>query len=289
MRKLTKMLIIYFSFVISLGFILSGCGETKRIFKGNYAFKYVDNQDVRTDSAHSEWTDSLNIYQFKNPIKSKIEDNKDYLIIKAPESLVKPSKLKSIPMFSATIDNLIQAEKINMKGVIYSTENDIKGLCQYEDQKYKGSFWYSTTSFALQALTVPLKFRKALDDGTKYPAQVETSINFGFAPTLKYTVYRFNPTRTIMGQSLNQFSINAGGLLNLGSTDLDTTITAPGLKSNRKAALLSYGGFIMLGLNNFNLGIAIGADLVLGKGHSNWVYQNKMWKGFILALDIFKP
>jgi hypothetical protein len=254
--------------------MLSSCGESKRIFTGNYAFKYVDNQFRRLKNP--KLNDKFYIYKFKRPVKSRIDEKPEYLVIKKPDSLLKSSVL--IDSISVTKP---KPEKIQMNGVIYSTETSVKSL-----EDYQKSFFYSNWNFALQPLTIPLKFRKALDDGTMYPNQVECGINIGFAPVMKYNINVFNPSIKILGKSLNQYSVNTGLIFNIGATDLSTTTTAPGLKSNRKAPMFTYGTFIMIGINNINIGYAIGKDKVIGEGHSYWVYQNKIWSGIIIALNI---
>jgi hypothetical protein len=271
MNKLT----IYCRLLAGLCIIFSGCGETKRIFKGNYAFKYVDNQDNR--GKHLPLEDRFYVYEIREPLTSKITDKTDYLVIK-PDPGIKPGVL---------IDSILvkpKPEKIQMNGVIYSTETGVK-----EFDKYQRSFTYSDWKFALQTLAIPLKFRKALDDGTKFPNQVESGINIGFAPVIKYNINVYDPGKKTMGKSTNQYSINTGLIFNLGTADLKTASNAPGLKSDRKSPMFSFGTFLMFGINNINFGYAIGLDKIIGEGHSYWVYQNKMWHGVIIALDIIKP
>lgn len=259
-------------------FIFSSCGEMKGICKRNYVFHYIDNQSARNDDSVSTPYDSLYVYKLKSRIKSKIEDKTDYLIIKNNASLkqLRPTDSLSIaPPIS---------KKVQMNGSYYSTEPDTK-----EFEKYQKSFLYTDIKFALQTLSIPLKFRKALDDGTKFPQQVETGISIGFAPVIKYNLNVYNPTKKIMGKLLNQYSINTGLMVNIGATDLKSASNAPGLKSDRKSPTFSYGTFLMFGVNNINFGYAIGWDRIIGEGRANWVYQGKLWHGVVVALDIIKP
>jgi hypothetical protein len=257
-------------------FFLSSCGEMKRISKGNYVYHYVDNQATRIKNPAAD--DSLYIYKLETAIKTKIEDKTDYLILKNKNAF------KSLqPVDSISINPPVPA-KVQMNGSYYSTESD-----RQEFEKYQKSFHYTDLKFAIQTLSIPLKFRKALDDGTKYPQQVETGVNIGFAPVIKYNFNVYNPTKKVMGKSLNQYSINTGLILNIGATDLKSASNAPGLKSDRKSPTFTYGTFLMFGINNINFGYAIGWDKIMGEGHSNWVYQDKLWHGIIIALDIIKP
>lgn len=257
--------------------VLYSCSEQKRLSTGNYYFKYVDNQKVRATSDPSA-SDKYYAYKLIEAVKSKIEDKTDFLILKNKAAL---DSLRPIDSVNAEPP---VAEKIATSGTYYSTET---GVEQFEH--YKHSFRYTDWKFAIQTLSIPLKFRKALDDGTKYPAQVETGINVGFAPVIKYNLNVFNPMRKVMGKTLNQYSLNTGLILNIGATDLKASGNAPGLKSDRKAPTFTYGAFLMFGVNNINFGYAVGWDKIIGEGHANWVYQNKLWHGVIIALDIIKP
>ena len=44
----------------------------------------------------------------------------------------------------------------------------------------------------------------------------------------------------------------------------------------------------MVGYNEFNLGIAFGVDKVFGTQEKNWMYNGKMWMGFVFAIDLVK-
>lgn len=254
------------SFIMLAGtLLLAGCGEKKTILSGNKIYRYRSNQGS-TDSL-----DRLDIYTVKKTYKSKITDKTDYyLIATGPKSRETPKVIGFSP----------KTEMLSRDKLFYNPENIIV--------ENKQSFRYLDGKFAIQTLSIPLKFRKALDDGTKYPAQVETGVNIGFAPVYKWSLNVFNPTKKIMGRPLNSYSVNLGGLLNLGTTDLKIASNAPGLKSDRKSGTFTYGTFVMFGINNINFGYAIGWDKIIGEGHSYWVYQNKLWQGIVVALDIIK-
>ena len=259
--------------------VLTNCAGTKSINKDNYIFEYVDNQVARvTDDSKC---DEIKVYRVKDNFRLKSDDSKlteqtNYYSLK-----IDKSDLDSIDFeLIETKKSEPKIAKLVLNGLYYTHETDIKDFA-----KYNKSFKYTEFKLGLQALTIPLKFRAALDDGTFFPAQVETGTNIGFAPTLKYNI---NPTEKTLGKSENKYSISTGILLNIGATSLKKDSNAPGLQSDRKAGMLSYGTFLMLGFNNINIGYAIGADAVMGEGSDNWKYQNRLWQGVIIGLDILK-
>jgi len=251
--------------------MLSGCGETKTLLKGNKLYRYKNNQSER-NAGDISLNDQLYVYTLDKPLKTKIEDKTTYYIISTTPPVTTSTKTLSI-------DTPV-ASKILLKGIVYNHENEII--------KDNSSLKYLDLKFALQTLSIPLKFRKALDDGTKYPSQVETAVNFGFAPAIKLNYNFFNPTKKVIGKALNSYGINAGLLFNLGAVELNQKLSAPLIKSDRKSAVFSYGGFLMLGINNINFGFAVGRDRVFGENGPLWVYQNKWWQGVVIALDIIK-
>ncbi|MEO2051920.1 MAG: hypothetical protein ABGX00_09125 [Allomuricauda sp.] len=221
--------------------------------------------------------DQYEVYEVTKPFKTEIVDKTDYLTLKKKELKDYTELVKSVPVKPVL-------EKIDLKGAFYTSENSLD-----EFDCFQQNFSYTETKLALQTLSIPLKFRREINDGTSIPNQVETGVNVGFAPVIKYTFNKFDPHRKIMGKTKNQYSINSGILLNLGATDLKGASNAPGIAIDRKAATFTYGTFLMFGVNNINFGYAIGWDTVIGDGASNWVYQNRLWQGLIVALDIIKP
>ncbi|MET2984801.1 hypothetical protein [Aureibaculum conchae] len=256
------------------------CSPTKKVLKDNYVFQYVDNQDSGPiDITKPRPQDEYRVYKVLKTIKTKIGDKTDYLIIKNKDILKSENSvlIKTVKVVKS------EAKKIALNNAIYTSESSITDFSEYQE-----SFKYSQFQVALQTLSIPLKFRKRVDNGSMIPNQVETGVNIGLAPVAKLSLNVFNPSEKTMGKNTNQYSINGGLLLNLGATDLKAASSAPGISVDRKAATFTYGTFIMVGVNNFNLGYAIGWDNAIGNDSSKWVYQNKLWHGLVIALDIIK-
>jgi hypothetical protein len=91
-----------------------------------------------------------------------------------------------------------------------------------------------------------------------------------------------------LGNSLTNYSVTIGGLLGIGASDLKTKTNAPGLLSDRKSAVFTYGGMVLFGLNSIGIGYAFGFDNVMGTGSKNWVYQNKIWHAITVSVDLIR-
>lgn len=270
MKKLRNAMLIVMS-----SYLLSSCGEMKKIYTGNVVYRYVDNQELRNDDDTKY--DRLEIYVVDTAFKSRLDDKTDFVVIK-DDTYLKTLK----PDTTIDVKPPVQS-KVDLKGVYYTTESNVAAA-----KDYRQSFIYGDIKFGMQALTIPLKFRKAIGDGVLNPSTVETGFNVGFAPSVKFTRNVFNPLSKTMGKSLNQYSLTTGLLLNLGTTDLKKASNAPGILSDRKSATFTYGTFVMFGINNINFGYAFGIDNLLGNKGANWVYNKKGWHGIIVSLDVLK-
>jgi hypothetical protein len=254
-------------------FILSACGETKTIFKGNKIYQYVNNQGTPGKS------DQVIEYTVTNKFKSKIKDKADYYQI---------SKVASTDISqtgSADIDGIKVGSFSGLENIFYTPET--KTFLANKQFDNKGfSFYYG--KFALTGMTIPLKFRRGVGNDTINPPTLETGFNVNLAPSYRFNWSRFDPSKKFLGNTLTNYSITIGGLLGIGSTDLKTKTNAIGLLSDRKSGMITYGGMILFGLNSIGFGYSIGYDNVLGVGKKNWVYQNRLWQGITISIDLIK-
>jgi len=254
-------------------FILVSCGETKTIFKGNKLYQYVNNQGIPGK------TDQVIEYTVTKKFKSKIKDKTDYYQI----STVTNQNIA--PSDSADIDGAKVGSFSGLENIYYAPETKtFISNKQFE----KKSFTYYYGKFALTGMTVPLKFRGGVGNDTLNPPTIETGFNVNFAPSYRLNWSSFDPSKKFLGNTLANYSITLGGLIGIGASDLKTKTNAPGLLSDRKSAIFTYGGMVLFGLNSIGIGYAFGFDNVVGTGSKNWVYQNKIWHGITVSVDLIK-
>ena len=143
---------------------------------------------------------------------------------------------------------------------------------------YRGKFKYFDANFGIQALTIPIKIHPALRNDSLFPQQAETGFNIGFAPGYKMNYNVMNPFKKFLGKNLTSYSVTAGALLGFGTVALKGASNAPGLSTvDRTSPTFSYGGYLVLGIDNVNVGCSFGFDNAMGGGGKYWVYQNKIW------------
>lgn len=253
--------------IFSTALLLLSCSPNKLVSKGN---TFYELQETVTGVGST-----FHIIEKKanHSFRAEIEETSDQIIIK-------PKCTPSVAIISSQAGD---PAKINLKlvGKYYFSETDSRFT------KIK-SFTYYDIKFGLQALSIPLKLRKSVGDDVLNPPTVETGFTVGFAPGWKFTRNTYSSSKNYLGKNISQFAIAIGSHFGVGASDLKKASNAPGLVSDRKAAMFTCGGFLLFGFNNINLGIGIGKDYVLGEGRKNWVYQGETWTGVIISLDILK-
>jgi hypothetical protein len=153
------------------------------------------------------------------------------------------------------------------------------------DTLAKNSVSYTSGKPMLQALTVALKVRPQLADSL--PSQTETGFNLGIAYGQKLELNVFGTHKNAFGDYVDRYSLTLGLFAGPGATDLKAANT-PGIEFERKAVMISAGGFVMLGVNRFNFGYAGGIDNAVGRSSPQWIYQGKFWHGVVVAFDLLK-
>ncbi len=257
---------------------LTSCVEQKFIVKDNYisrnntSYKYsfYTLPDGSTGFLASP-TDSLYIYKVKSGFRSKIENRGDFIV------------LQKVP--SDKVRN-IYAKK--QKSALIGTKSSFNGKYYYPDLDTlpKMKFTYIDSKPVLQGLSIPLKIRAKIADIST--SQTETGFNPSLAFGWKFNINRFSPEKDIFGKNLTQLSLTPGIFLGTGAVDLKKSNTHPIIQSERKAAIVSSGLFIMFGYNNINFGYSVGWDFATGEGSRNWQYHGRMWHGLSVGFDIIK-
>ncbi len=258
--------------LISPLLLLIGCRET-RVLSGNKLYQYVSKQGVIGQN------DYVVEYEVKSSFNSKIKDKTDHFLIED----VDVNNLDSVG--TAYIDGSKRGNFAELEGKFYTSEtNKFIGNKQFDKQAFR----YQHAKFVLSSMTIPLKYRSGVGNDTINPPTLETGFNVNFAPSIRWIRTSFDPTKKFLGSTSVNYSLSVGGLFGIGGTDLNINTNAVGLLSNRKSTILTYGGIVLFGLNSIGIGYAFGFDNVLGKGKEYWVYQNRLWHGVTVSVDIIK-
>jgi hypothetical protein len=267
----------------------------KRIVKKNYLYIYSDGGLNGGES-------NLYIVRPQQNFWATIREENSYITVKQDPKVRKINPVKWDTLFYAKIPNpsgnqTTMAETYFFPETFfskiecgsfkrYNTTHDSSGfnssVCDF-----KKSLRYHDRKIVFQTLTIPLKFRKAIDT---FPYQTESGVNLGFGVGYKAAMNWYKQDKGVLGQRTNQLSFTPGVFFGAGVVDIKAKSNAPATFKDRKDPFISYGGFFMIGINNINLGVALGRDVALKDGGKSggWAFNNQTWKGLIVALDVLK-
>lgn len=141
--------------------------------------------------------------------------------------------------------------------------------------------------FDLDVFTIPFKARPPQGP---VPVQLNTNFNAALYFGRRLDFYHVNSRLLMNGQQQPQIrtvGLGYGLFTGLGSTIINPDVT------NQQTKVAEYEGFVVhvgaaaiYDARIFNLGLAIGADQLLGPDGPNWIYQRKPWFGVLFGLDL---
>lgn len=261
--------------LVTLIVVFTSCTETK-ILAGNILYNY-DRSPGATGVTKQQANVSTEV--------KKIEEGSSLLKITFINT-------PSFPMLGTQL--ALSASDITSRGVSVASNKTFYFLDEPADNILNPAgfqnerFTYFTRNYGLQSISIPIKFRSRQGKDNLIPPGVETSFNFGTALVMKNSWNYFRLKANFLGKKTTQLSLSPGLGIGFGTADLDPLTNAPGLGTKRKSATFNYGGLFLVGLNNLHFGYAIGFDKAMGAGGSNWTYNDVLWQGIALSVDILK-
>ncbi|UOG75315.1 hypothetical protein MTX78_01655 [Hymenobacter tibetensis] len=141
--------------------------------------------------------------------------------------------------------------------------------------------------FDLDVFTIPFKARPPQGP---VPVQLNTNFNAALYFGRRLDFYHVNSKQLLNGHQTPQIrtvGLGYGLFTGLGSTIINPDVT------NQQTRIAEYEGFVVhagaaaiYDARIFNLGLAIGADQLLGPDGRSWLYQRKPWFGVLFGLDL---
>ncbi|GAB4034853.1 hypothetical protein [Spirosoma gilvum] len=146
-------------------------------------------------------------------------------------------------------------------------------------------FRYHFTSFDMDLVTVPFKYRLAQRG---QPPELTTNANAAFYAGLRFdqgyqrNVFYHHEQRS----DIRSFSLGIGGLAGIGSATVGPFSTMDQVTDDYEGACLSYGLAAIFGYRAVSLGLAFGYDTLLDRNRASWIYQHKPWLGVTIGLNL---
>ena len=139
----------------------------------------------------------------------------------------------------------------------------------------------------VDVFTIPFKMRPSQGG---VPVQLNTNFNAAIYVGRRLDFYSLQTRRsTPFGTTprVRDTGIGYGAFVGVGSTVVNPDVT------RQRATIAEYEGLVVHGglaaiydARAFNIGLAVGADQLLGPDGRHWVYRRKPWFGVLFGLDL---
>jgi hypothetical protein len=143
------------------------------------------------------------------------------------------------------------------------------------------------SKFDLDVFTIPFKARPP-----RGPVPVQLNTNFNAALYFGRRLDFYHVNSHVLPADRHTPQVRTVGLGYGLFTGLGSSIINPDV-TNQQARVAEYEGFVVhagaaaiYDARVFNLGLAVGADQLLGPDGRHWIYQRRPWFGVLFGLDI---
>lgn len=142
------------------------------------------------------------------------------------------------------------------------------------------------SSLDLDVLTALFKLRPLVKP---LPAQLNANFNgniyFGYRRDAYVITYKKNALN-IYNRHINHFGFSSGIFLGVGNTALSPSTTNFAIGSEYDGLIIQKGVAGILAVNKLTIGLSAGFDNLSGTNNSVWIYENKIWFGLMLGLNL---
>lgn len=121
----------------------------------------------------------------------------------------------------------------------------------------------------INIITIPFKIRPAEKN---IPAQLNSNFS-----TALYIGKRKDHQKTAYGY---------GAFAGIGSATMNPLVTEQKIDYEYDGMVTTAGLAAIYNSRKLNVGLAIGADLLLDKNRAHWAYQGKPWIGLLIGIDL---
>ena len=137
----------------------------------------------------------------------------------------------------------------------------------------------------IDVLTVPFKIRPSVKG---FPQQLDA--NFDAALYIgrrrdNYTIEKPTSKRALKPR-ITGAGYGYGGFIGIGSVTMNPYVTEQTINYEYSGFVLNGGIAGIYDAKKFNIGLALGADILMDKNRSNWIYQGKPWIGVLFGINL---
>lgn len=168
------------------------------------------------------------------------------------------------------------------QGALDDGQYFVGGFPGYESVRYTDS------RPVLQGLSIALKVRPEVTGADALPRTAEAGFNPALAWGYQYRWNRYTVSKNAFGNNVSSLSATGGLFAGVSAVGLKSSNTRGPDLVDRGVPAASVGVFGLLGFDRIHVGVAVGIDHGFGDRAGDWLYQDEVWYGVSVGLDLVK-
>jgi hypothetical protein len=144
----------------------------------------------------------------------------------------------------------------------------------------------ATRRLDVDVFTIPFKVRPSREG---VPVQLNTNFNAALYLGRRLDFYHLTSHQLLGGRRqpiIRTTGLGYGIFTGLGSSQITPDFTRQRATTDYEGFVLHAGVAAIYDAHIFNLGLALGADHLLGPDGGSWIYQHRPWFGVLFGLDL---
>lgn len=146
------------------------------------------------------------------------------------------------------------------------------------------NFTFYRRTFDLDVLTIPFKIRPSQKG---FPEQLNPNFSAALYLGRRIDSYHVKPVQTNKRRTIiSGFGGGYGGFLGIGAVTMNPFVTQNAIAYEYEGLVLTGGAAAIYDAKKFNLGLAIGSDLLVDDNRKDWLYHKKLWYGLLFGINL---
>lgn len=140
-------------------------------------------------------------------------------------------------------------------------------------------------TFDVDILTIPFKVRPSVQG---FPEQLNPNFSAALYLGRRKDIYTLQQDKVTdkPGIKLSGVGYGYGGFIGIGSVTMNSYVTQQKINYEYDGFVVNSGFAGIYDAKKFNIGLAIGADLLVDKNRHDWIYQGKPWFGVLFGVNL---
>lgn len=140
-------------------------------------------------------------------------------------------------------------------------------------------------TFDIDILTIPFKIRPSVKN---FPEQLNANFSAALYLGRRRDIYQIKTAAKNLRSytRLSGVGLGYGGFIGLGAVTMNPFVTQGKIIYEYDGMVINSGIAGVYDAKKFNIGLAVGTDFLVDKNRQDWIYQDKLWLGVLLGINL---